>query len=149
MLNLNTDDREAFMGQLIIVNGSKIIVPATFMTYTLIGAAPLTLQGTGHATVGGQPVCQEGDEKLVTATCAYTTGAYITPGTVTITISEAKTAPNVSSLKPVITAPQWKVKCTKMTPATQPPNSTPDPSVSQEMMVNVIGNPNTFVYVEG
>lgn len=41
MLDLNTDDREAFMGQLIIVNGSKIIVPPTFSAYILI-APPLS-----------------------------------------------------------------------------------------------------------
>ena len=149
MLDLNTYEREAFMGQLIIVNGSKIIVPPTFSAYILIAPPTLTLEGTGHATVGGQHVCQEGDENKVSATCSYTTGAFTIPGTVTITISEAKSAPYVSSLKPVITAPQWKVKCTKKNPAKQPPPSnTPDPSVSQEMMVNVTGNPNTFVSVE-
>lgn len=149
MLNLYTDECEAFMGQLIIVHDSKINVPGTFMAYTLPIPPQLTLIGTGHATVGGQRVCQEDDETRVTATCAYFTGAFTIPGTVKITISEAKTAANVSSLKPVITAPLWKVKCTVQSPAKKPPDNALDTSVSQEMMVEVTGNPNTFVFVEG
>ena len=150
MLKLYTDEREDFMDQFIIVNGSKIIVPTPFLAYTLIVPPLLTITGTGQATVGGQPVCQEGDEKLVIGMCSYTIGSYTTPGTVTITISEAKTAAYVSSLKPVITAPQWKVKCTRSTQATLPPPSNlPDLSPPQEMMVSVTGNPNTFVSVEG
>lgn len=149
MLNLYTDEREDFMGQFIIVNGSKIIVPTTFLAYTLIVPPLLTITGTGQATVGGQPVCQEGDEKLVIDSCQYTIGDFTIPGTVTITISEAKTAAYVSSLEPVITAPQWKVKCTSAMQATKPPPSNaPDPSPPQELMVSVTGNPNTFVSVD-
>lgn len=146
MLNLNSDNREAFMGQFIIVNSSTIVVSSPFNNYSLLAPITLNIMGNGHATVSGERVCEEGDEGNVIATCPYTTGAFTTPGTVTITISEAKTSAYVASLKPVITAPQWKVKCVPGIRATNPVNNQPDTSIQEEKMIEV-NNPNKFVSV--
>ena len=134
------------MGQFIIVNSSTIVVSSPFNNYSLLSPITLNITGNGHATVSGERVCEEGDEGDVIATCQYTTGEYTIPGVVTITISEAKTSAYVASLKPVITAPQWKVKCVPSPKATNPKNQ-PDPSLQEEKMIEVT-NPNKFVSVD-
>lgn len=138
------------MSRLIIVNGAKLQLPAKFGDITLSPPpASVPVHGSGHATIDGQQVCLQGDEKSIRILCAYTTQKATIPGTVLISITRAEVSVVALSPEPVIVAQQWTALCQVTVPAQIPGSPpTPEPHVDVTEQVSVIDNPNTFVTVE-
>lgn len=70
----------------ILLDGDLVNFNPTFGAATVV-VQPGTLSGSGSGTVKGKAMCVEGDEANVSVPgCAYTAGAFSTPGTGTLKI---------------------------------------------------------------
>ena len=114
------------MSDFILIDGDIVNFNPAFGIATVV-VQPGTLVGNGEATLGGKPVCIEGDEKDVSvAGCAYTAGPYSIPGTGTMKIDALggdQTASKTNSAgKPVLLKGSlFTAKFEVQSPAKQPP----------------------------
>ncbi|MGD1951213.1 MAG: hypothetical protein ACFB14_16410 [Leptolyngbyaceae cyanobacterium] len=75
------------MADFILIDGDQVIFMPTF-GMAIVVVQPGTLAGSGGKdTIGGKPVCVDGDEKDVSVPgCSYIAGPYSIPGTGTLKI---------------------------------------------------------------
>ena len=79
------------MADFILIDGDTVKFNSAFMLASVV-VQDGTLEGKGGATLGGSPVCVEGDETNVEVqNCDYVVGAFTTPGKGTITIDSLGT----------------------------------------------------------
>lgn len=125
------------MANFILITGDTVVFKPTFGAAT-VTVAPGTLSGTGQAKIAGQAVCIEGDESAVTVPgCAYISGAYVTPGTGTLSIAalagdQIAQKTNCSSKRVLLKGGEFSAKFAVTSPAMQPPpgpgSPVPDPN---------------------
>jgi hypothetical protein len=117
----------------IIVHGDMIKVTITPPAIVPQLAAPVPLIGSStDVTVGGMPVCLEGDElpPALRAPMPYTAPPFVTPGTGTLEITllpANKTAQTANGKKILIKGATFQAKFTVQTPAQQPTPGGPVP----------------------
>ncbi|HEX8113622.1 MAG TPA: hypothetical protein VF516_38085 [Kofleriaceae bacterium] len=74
------------MADLILIDGDTVSFLPSFGA-AIVVPQPGKLEGSGPATLGGKPLCVDGDEtKVSVAGCMYTTPQYCIPGTGTLKI---------------------------------------------------------------
>ena len=74
------------MSDFILVDGDTVTFMPSFGP-AIVVVAPGTLSGSGPAKIGGKAACVDGDETNVQVQgCAYTSGAFTTPGVGTLMI---------------------------------------------------------------
>lgn len=74
------------MSDYILIDADKASFEPGFGAATVV-VRPGDLTGSGPATLGGKPLCVEGDEGSVSVSgCMYTTPQYSIPGTGTLSI---------------------------------------------------------------
>ncbi len=74
------------MSDFILVDGDTVTFMPSFGA-AIVVVAPGTLSGSGPAKIGGKAACVDGDETNVKVQgCAYTSGAFSTPGVGTLMI---------------------------------------------------------------
>lgn len=125
------------MADFILINGDIATFQPSFGAAT-VTVAPGTLSGSAPCKAVGQVVCIEGDEGSVSVPgCPYISGAYVTPGTGTITIdalgSDQVAEKTKSGDTPVmLKGGTFTAKFSVSSPAMQPPpgpgSPTPDPT---------------------
>ncbi len=117
----------------IIVSGDMIrvtIAPPTIVPQLM---APVPLAGSSrNVTVGGMPVCLEGDElpAALRGPLPYTSPPFVTPGTGTLDISllpANKTVQTENGKKILIKGTTFTARFTVQTPAQQPSPAGPVP----------------------
>jgi hypothetical protein len=75
------------MSDFVLIDGDLAIFMPAFGA-ALVVVRPGTLAGSGPGTVGGKPICVDGDESSVeVAGCVYMTSQFTIPGTGTLKIS--------------------------------------------------------------
>lgn len=114
------------MADYVLIDGDIVNFNPAFGIATVV-VQPGTLQGSGKATLGGKPVCIEGDEADVSvAGCTYTAGPYSIPGTGTMKIDslagDQKATKTNSDGKPMLLKGSLFIaKFEVQSPAQQPP----------------------------
>lgn len=124
------------MSDFILIDGDTVNFIPAFGLATVV-VQPGTLSGSGKGTVGGKPVCIEGDEANVSVPgCNYIAGAYSIPGTGTLKIDALggdQTATKTNSPdKPVLLkGTMFTAKFEVQSPAQQPaPPAPPIPDAT-------------------
>lgn len=85
------------MGDKVLTDGDQVVFLPVFGVATVI-VQPGRIAGTGKASIGGKPVCVDGDERDVQVTgCSYITASHPLPGVGTLKI--ASLAPNQQALQ--------------------------------------------------
>jgi len=114
------------MADYILIDGDTVNFNPAFAIATVV-VQPGTLSGSGKSSLGGKPVCIDGDEKNVSvAGCAYTTAVHTIPGTGTMKIDtlagDQKASKTNSAGKPVLLKGSlFMAKFEVQSPAKQPP----------------------------
>lgn len=114
------------MTDFVLIDGDQVIFMPAFSP-AIVVVQPGKLAGSGPATVGGKPICVDGDEKKVSVPgCMYMTPVYSIPGTGTLKIAalaadqkagHTKTGGKTVLLKGSLFTAKFEVQ----SPAKQPP----------------------------
>lgn len=117
-----------------IVSGDTVMWLPAFSP-AIITPVPGTIPGSATKTmVTNKPMCLEGDEKkVVVSGVMYISGAFVIPGTGTLTIEklnadQLSTKTTVEGKKPILQGTFFDAKFTVVAPAMQPP-APPKPPV--------------------
>ncbi|MFJ3368110.1 hypothetical protein [Pseudomonas sp. NPDC086251] len=78
------------MISLVVINGDELKFEPLFGMRHVTIIEPAVIAGSGGVTVANEQVCVVGDEGHVQIKATYTTSAFPTPGTGTVTISQLK-----------------------------------------------------------
>ena len=114
------------MGDFVLITGDIVMFNPTF-GIAMVVPIPGTLIGSGKGSVGGKPVCVDGDEKNVLVPgCVYTAGPYTIPGVGMLLIDslgpDQKALKTKSAGKPVLLkGSTFIAKFQVLAPAQQPP----------------------------
>ena len=114
------------MSKYILIDGDKAVFIPAFGS-AIVAVKPGTLAGSGPATLGGKPVCVDGDEtKLEVPGCTYVAPPYVIPGTGTLKIASLagnqKAKKTKTGGKPVLLKGLlFQAKFEVQNPAKQPP----------------------------
>lgn len=126
------------MADFILTTGDTVLFNPSFGA-AIVTPIPGTLVGTGRSTVGGKPVCVEGDEKqVVVPGVVYMSPAYPIPGVGVLKIdalaADQKGRETRSGGKPVLLkGGSFTAKLQVVTPAQQPkPPAPPTPDTTAE-----------------
>lgn len=127
------------MSDYILLDGDKANFNPAFAIASVV-VKPGTLEGSGKGTVGGKPVCVDGDEKKVeVANCSYVTATHSIPGSGTIKIDSLsgnqKAVKTKDEGKPVLLkgglfVAKFEVKSPAKQPQPAPASPVPDPATS-------------------
>jgi hypothetical protein len=121
------------MADFILINGDVVNFQPNFGPAVVV-VQPGTMQASGGATLTGQKLCIDGDEKNVSVPgCSYIAGAFATPGMGTLKIQalapNQKATKTKSNDKPVLLKGGTFIAVFEVqSPAKMPPPAgTPDP----------------------
>ena len=120
------------MPDFILIDGDMVTFLPAFGA-AIVVVQPGTLAGSGPATIGGKKVCVDGDETKVSVPgCQYIAGAFVVPGTGTLTIAslggdQKGTKTNSGGKAVLLKGSQFTAQFEVQSPAKQPPTAnTPD-----------------------
>lgn len=119
----------------IVLDGDQAVFIPSFPPATVV-PIPGTISGTGDCKSSGSTVCVEGDEDSVSVSgVVYISGAFVTPGSGTLTISSLgsdQVAPNGKSGGKVmiLQGSQFTAKFEVSSPAVNPNSGVTDPVTS-------------------
>ncbi|MEM1255793.1 MAG: hypothetical protein AAGI69_25420 [Cyanobacteria bacterium P01_H01_bin.21] len=118
------------MTDFILIDGDQVVFLPVFGIATVV-VQPGTLAGSAKGTVGGKPVCVDGDEKdVVVSGCSYIAGPYSIPGTGTLKIEalagdQKATKTNCEGKPVLLKGSLFTAKFEVQSPAQQPPPGVP------------------------
>ena len=122
----------------IIIDGDQVKFNPSFPPAAFIGLAPVAIEGSGTATVSGNPVCLEGDEKKVELDVKYTAGPYVTPGEGTLKIialaGDQLAQKTCNGEKLILKGSLFDAEFTVKSPAKQPTPNGPVPDATPKYM---------------
>ncbi|HEX7683716.1 MAG TPA: hypothetical protein VF446_09305 [Trinickia sp.] len=120
----------------LVTDGDTItfdLLPAESATKALILNPPLPrISGTGFATINQKKICVLADAQAFVCQFQYTTPEYQAPGSGLIKITQAPTAPYVTtpdSMQVLVQDPPLEAQVIFEVPATNPETGAPDPDV--------------------
>ncbi len=126
------------MADLVLIDGDLAIFEPTFGA-AIVVPLPGTLTGSGPATLGGKPICVEGDEGSVSVPgCLYSTAQYSIPGVGTLSISglagdQVATKTRSGGTAVMLKGGQFNAAFAVDAPAMQPvPGSSPVPDATPD-----------------
>lgn len=125
------------MADSILLTGDTVVFSPSFGAAVAV-PAPGTLSGTGRSSVGGKPVCVDGDEKTVIVPgVAYTNASFTIPGVGILSIAslggDQKARKTKSGGKPVLLkGSTFTAKLQVTVPAQQPAAPSPIPDATPE-----------------
>lgn len=135
----------------IITDGDTITFnfePLQLQGKALILTPPVPrINGTGSATINKKKVCLSADAEAFICEFVYTTPTYETPGSGFIRITQASTAPYVTSPPPqqvLVDSPPFVAMVMFGAPATNPAGA-PDPAIEPVQITGTFNPQNAFV----
>lgn len=119
------------MSSLVIVDNDLLIFSPAFGSKTVTIPGVPKISGTGEASIQNKKICIAGDEKKVSVSATYISGAFSIPGTGTVTITSLaadQQATYATARTPVIVkGSEFTALFTVNSPALNP-QSVPDPT---------------------
>lgn len=114
------------MADFVLIDGDTAVFRPSFGAATVI-VQPGALAASGPATLGGKPVCVDGDEaSVVVRGCAYVTPQHSIPGTGTLEIAalagdQKATQTRTGDKHVLLVGGSFTARFTVQSPAQQPP----------------------------